>query len=197
MKKLSLLAAICLMMNALNGMSQTTDAWPWDFPMSTGEQLTDGELILAPYTYYKVAIDDKEDLKRKGLIFYKTKLETAGSEKSVVNYMEDYELPNTLIIGLPEGATAKKGDILLTWWQSGSGMKRAIVRDDSNPAEPKVDYLDMTCDWIMTEPSRAWPREMPMSNSSPTRSSCCATESGHQEHRWPARMNATNGMPLH
>ena len=143
MKKLSLLAAICLTMNALNGMSQTTDAWPWDFPMSTGEQLTDGELVLAPYTYYKVAIDDKEDLKRKGLIFYKTKLETAGSEKSVVNYMEDYELPNTLIIGLPEGATAKKGDILLTWWQSGSGMKRAIVRDDSNPAEPKVDYLDM------------------------------------------------------
>ncbi len=143
MKKLSLLAAICLTMNVLNATAQANDAWPWDFPMSTGEQFTDGELILAPYTYYKVAIDDKEDLMRKGLIFYKTNLKTAGDEKSVVNYMEDYELPNSLIIGLPEGATAKKGDILLTWWQSGSGMKRAIVRDDSNPAEPKVDYLDM------------------------------------------------------
>lgn len=117
-------------------------AWPWDFPQSTGEQLTDGQLVLAPYTYYKVAIDDKEDLTRKGLIFYNTNLKKAGAQKSVVNFKEDYELPNSLIIGIPEGATAKKGDILLTWWQQGSGLRRAIVRDDSNPAEPLVDYLD-------------------------------------------------------
>ena len=112
--------------------------------MSTGEQFTDGELVLAPYTFYKSAIDDKEDLTKKNLIIYKTNLVKAGTEKSVVTYMEDYELPNSLIIGLPEGATAKKGDIVLTWWQTGSGMNRAIVRDDSNPAEPKVDYLDMS-----------------------------------------------------
>ena len=121
-------------------------AWPWDFPISTGEQLSDNQLVLAPYTYCKVAIDDGEDLNRKGLIFYHTNLKTAGKDKSVVNFKDDYELPNSLIIGIPEGATAKKGDILLTWWQSGSGLKRAIVRDDSNPAEPKVDYLDMKMD---------------------------------------------------
>lgn len=121
-------------------------AWPWDFPISTGEQLTDGELVLAPYTYYKGAIDKGEDLIQKGLIFYNTNLKTAGKEKSVVNYKEDYEMPNSLIIGIPEGATAKKGDVLLTWWQTGSGLKRAIVRDDSNPAEPKIDYLDMKLD---------------------------------------------------
>lgn len=121
-------------------------AWPWDFPISTGEQLTDGQLVLAPYTYYAVALEDGEDLLQKSLIFYKTNLKTAGKEKSVVNYKEDYELPNSLIIGIPEGQTAKKGDIVLTWWQSGSGLKRAIVRDDSNPAEPKVDYLDMKMD---------------------------------------------------
>ena len=91
MRQKHLLAATILMMACMSVSAQTTAEWPWDFPMSTGEQLTDGELILAPYTYYKVAIDDKEDLMRKGLIFYKTKLETAGSEKSVVNYMEDYE----------------------------------------------------------------------------------------------------------
>lgn len=121
-------------------------AWPWDFPMSTGEQFTDGELVLAPYTYYKAAIDKGEDLTEKGLIFYNTNLVKAGADKSVVNYKEDYELPNSLIIGIPEGVTAKKGDVLLTWWQSGSGLKRAIVRDDSNPAQPKVDYLDMKLD---------------------------------------------------
>ena len=134
---------IGLTMTAMSSAAQDNAAWPWDFPMSTGEQLTDGELVLAPYTYYKVAIDNSEDLKKKGLIFYKTKLVTAGAEKSVVNYKEDYELPNSLIIGLPKGATAKKGDILLTWWQTGSGMNRAIVRDDTDPSQPKVDYLDM------------------------------------------------------
>ena len=146
MKKIHLLALISFMMTAMSGAAQDNAAWPWDFPISTGEQLTDGELVLAPYTFYKVAIDDGEDLTRKSLIFYKTNLETAGTEKSVVNFMEDYELPNSLIIGIPAGATAKKGDIVLTWWQSGSGMNRAIVRDNSNPAEPKVDYLDMEMD---------------------------------------------------
>ena len=130
-------------MTAMSCAAQGNAAWPWDFPMSTGEQFTDGELVLAPYTFYKSAIDDKEDLTKKNLIVYKTNLVKAGPEKSVVNYMEDYELPNSLIIGIPEGATAKKGDIVLTWWQSGSGMNRAIVRDDSDPTSPKVDYLDM------------------------------------------------------
>ena len=90
MKKLILLAVIATSMTAMScaGNSENnangTDsaaaeqtaaaevdpaAWPWDFPQSTGEQLTDGQLVLAPYTYYKVAIDDKEDLTRKGLIF--------------------------------------------------------------------------------------------------------------------------------
>ena len=143
MNKIALFFA-CVAMTAMSGVAQGNAAWPWDFPMSTGEQFTDGELVLAPYTFYKGAIDDKEDLTKKNLIVYKTNLVKAGAEKSVVNYMEDYELPNSLIIGIPEGATAKKGDIILTWWQTGSGMNRAIVRDDSNPAEPKVDYLDMS-----------------------------------------------------
>ena len=142
MNKIALFFA-CVAMTAMSGAAQGNAAWPWDFPMSTGEQFTDGELVLAPYTFYKGAIDDKEDLTKKNLIVYKTNLVKAGAEKSVVNYMEDYELPNSLIIGIPEGATAKKGDIVLTWWQSGSGMNRAIVRDDSDPTAPKVDYLDM------------------------------------------------------
>lgn len=141
MKKSIFIFFACMAMSAA---AQGNAAWPWDFPMSTGEQFTDGELVLAPYTFYKAAIDDKEDLTKKNLIIYKTNLVKAGAEKSVVTYMEDYELPNSLIIGIPEGATAKKGDIVLTWWQTGSGMNRAIVRDDSNPAEPKVDYLDMS-----------------------------------------------------
>ena len=41
-------------------------------------------------------------------------------------------------------AKAKKGDVVLTWWQSGSGMERAIVTDDSDPTQPKVHYLDLS-----------------------------------------------------
>lgn len=142
MKRVKFFVA-CVAMLAMSAAAQGTAEWPWDFPMSTGEQFTDGELVLAPYTFYKGAIDDKEDLTKKTLIVYTTNLVKAGAEKSVVRYNEEYELPNSLIIGIPEGATAKKGDIVLTWWQSGSGMERAIVRDDSDPAAPKVDYLDM------------------------------------------------------
>ena len=35
--------------------------------------------------------------------------------------------------------------IVLTWWQTGSGMQRAIVTDDTDPSAPVVCYLDL--DW--------------------------------------------------
>ena len=66
-----------------------------------------------------------------------------GSTK--VEYIgKEYDVPNALIIPLPSDATAKVGDILLTWWQSGSGLKRAIVTDASDPKAPTVSYLDLS-----------------------------------------------------
>ena len=61
----------------------------------------------------------------------------------VSDFGSSVEMPNSLIIPLPAGQKAQKGDIILTWWQSGSGMERAIVTDASNPEAPKVDYLDL------------------------------------------------------
>ena len=75
------------------------------------------------------------------LIFYSTKMEQVGETTSIIG---GTEMPNALIIPLDPNAKAKKGDIVLTWWQEGSGLQRAIVTDASNPAEPKVDYLDMS-----------------------------------------------------
>ena len=43
-------------------------------------------------------------------------------------------------------AAVKAGDIVLTWWQSGSGMKRAIVVEAPLPTEPTVRYLDIDYD---------------------------------------------------
>jgi hypothetical protein len=66
---------------------------------------------------------------------------------SEVEFMSDKKkVPNAYIVAIPAGAKAKKGDIVLTWWQSGSGMQRGIVVDDANPAEPVVRYLDLDYD---------------------------------------------------
>ena len=55
-------------------------------------------------------------------------------------------IPNSLIIPIPAGQEAHNGDIVLTWWQSGSGMERAIVVDDTDPTQPVVVYLDASYD---------------------------------------------------
>jgi hypothetical protein len=85
--------------------------------------------------------------KTSNLIFYHAKMATPGEKNSQVAFTFDGEqtVPNYMIIPIKAGEKAKKGDIVLTWWQSGSGMKRAIVTNDSDPSAPEVHYLDI--DW--------------------------------------------------
>ena len=70
-----------------------------------------------------------------------------GETSSLVKFTfaGEKEVPNHLILHLPNNEKVKKGDIVNTWWQSGSGMNRAIVIDDANPSEPVVNYIDI--DW--------------------------------------------------
>lgn len=122
-----------------------SNAWPWDFPQGLKVEMTEGQNVLSPYTFYPSAVKKGEPLKKATLIFYRTTVKQAGEEKSS---LEDFgsvaEMPNALVIPLPEGAKAKKGDILLTWWQSGSGLQRAIVVNDKNPDQPVACYLDLS-----------------------------------------------------
>ena len=124
------------------GMAAQYNAFPWDFPQDVKIEAEPGQWVLSCYTYYPSAVQDQKDLNDEVLIFYSTKMEQVGETTSTVG---GKEMPNALIIPLDPNAKAKKGDIVLTWWQSGSGLERAIVTDASNPAEPKVIYLDM--DW--------------------------------------------------
>ncbi len=108
---------------------------------------TAGDLILTPSKNWQ------EDATTKGsdqvtFIFYKQTLAEVGDTYSKVDFMSDkgVEIPNYMIVPLKPNQSAKKGDIILTWWQSGSGMKRAIVVDDSNPQEPVVNYIDIKWD---------------------------------------------------
>src|SRR5688572_28621578 len=68
-------------------------------------------------------------------------------ENSEVQFlMERRKVLNPYVIAIPPKQTAKNGDIVLTWWQTGSGMQRAIVVDDANPSQPVVRYLDIDYD---------------------------------------------------
>jgi hypothetical protein len=55
-------------------------------------------------------------------------------------------VPNAVIIPMAPSQSVRKGDIVLTWWQTGAGLQRALVVDDSLPGEPKVLYLDLPWD---------------------------------------------------
>jgi hypothetical protein len=94
-----------------------------------------------------------EDAATKGpdkvtFIFYNQKMIAPGAVESEVEFISPgkRKVPNAYIIPIPAGQTAKVGDIVLTWWQSGSGMNRAIVVEASDPTEPTVRYLDIGYD---------------------------------------------------
>jgi len=89
-----------------------------------------------------VAKPDKENV-----IFYAHELIEAGPKVSKFKSPSgENVIPNSLIIPIKKGGKAKVGDIVLTWWQSGSGMKRAIVVDAKDPKQPVVRYLDIAYD---------------------------------------------------
>jgi hypothetical protein len=106
-----------------------------------------GEFILTPsYNWQKDATIKGGD--KQNFIFYHAKMKTPGAQRSRVLFMFDgeKEIPNYMIIPIPAGQKAKKGDVVLTWWQSGSGMNRAFVVNADNPSEPVVRYLDIEYD---------------------------------------------------
>ena len=140
---LALAFATTIAVSAQEAAKQAADPWPWDFPQSVPLQAETGQLALSCYGHYFDAVEKGQKMIDNTMIFYKTTIEKVGADKTIVDdWGKEREVPNALIIPLAKNAKAKKGDIVLTWWQSGSGMQRAIVVDDSNPAQPYVCYLD-------------------------------------------------------
>lgn len=122
-----------------------SDPFPWDFPKEAAIKTEVGDFVLSPHSFYESSIEKGKDLLKTAFIYYNAVVEEVGSTESKLKSVgKNYTVPNSLIIPIPKGQTAKKGDIVLSWWQKGSGMQRAIVTDDSNPSEPKVAYLDLS-----------------------------------------------------
>lgn len=146
MKKMILSIALTAMTCTAVMAQGTASAWPWDFPQEVPLKAETGQMVLSCQGHYFDAVEEGKSLENNVLIFYNTTMEKLGSGKSMIaSWQKEVEVPNALIIPLDKKAKAKKGDIVLTWWQSGSGMQRAIVIDDAIPTEPKVCYLDI--DW--------------------------------------------------
>ena len=120
---------------------------PWDFP-TVGITANAGDNILCPgFKMYEESLAEENPLEET-YIFYTYKMVATGDVESEIEFTFDGNqmMPNSMIIPIPAGQTAAKGDIVLTWWQSGSGMQRAIITDDSDPAQPKAVYLDLSID---------------------------------------------------
>jgi hypothetical protein len=131
----------------LDQIQDETGKIPFDFPQAK-LQAEIGDYVLVPsYKMWQTNIED-ENPSKKTYIFYAYTLSKIGKYESTVKFTFDGEqlMPNSVIIPIPQEQTAKKGDIVLTWWQTGSGMQRAIVVDDANPKKPKVMYLDLDYD---------------------------------------------------
>lgn len=141
--------------NTANANAENTAPKPEKTPDFTGEvtfpfegfppvptTAKTGEYVLVPM--FKWLVDAMEKGGDKvTFIWYRQKMSNPGKERSEVQFIsERREIPNAYIIPIQAGEKAKNGDIVLTWWQSGSGMQRAIVVDGSTPAEPIVRYLD-------------------------------------------------------
>ena len=105
-----------------------------------------GDFILVPsYSWLQDAAD--KGAESTNFIWYAQKMAAPGKEYSEVQFMsERRKVPNAYIVAIAPGQKAKTGDVVLTWWQTGSGMQRAIVVDDKNSAMPIVRYLDIDYD---------------------------------------------------
>jgi len=116
---------------------------PFNFPV-VRTSAKQGEYVLAPSFSF---LEDAWEGNGSSFNFYSRKcLEVGDVESKLLEIGEEVMMPNSLIIPIPAGESVDNGDVVLTWWQSGSGMCRAIIVDATNPESPIAQYLDIDFD---------------------------------------------------
>lgn len=107
-----------------------------------------GDFVLCPPREWIDKAMESGKPENQTFIFYGAHMVEPGPALSKVTSQtgKEMEIPNYMIIPIRKGESAKPGDILLTQWQSGSGMQRAMVVEGGTPTSPKVRYLDMDID---------------------------------------------------
>jgi len=119
---------------------------PIEYPVVTTSARPGMWLLAPPRLWVDNAF--KDGITKQTMIFYAASMVTPGPGESKVKDLMGKEavMPNSLIVPIRKGEKVKPGDIVLTWWQSGSGMQKAYVVKGGTPAEPKVMYMDMDYD---------------------------------------------------
>jgi len=102
----------------------------------------EGQFVLSPG---EESVDKANDNEGGTLIYYGgTLLEKGDAESKIKSEAgTEFTVPNSVILPITSGQTARPGDVVLGHWESGSGLQRAIVIAGGTPEAPKVRYLDM------------------------------------------------------
>ena len=118
---------------------------PFDFA-STATTAKAGDFVLVPSPNW---IDEAfvKGGEKQTFIYYAATMVEPGPLDSKVKSLsgQTFTAPNGFIIAIKPGQKAKPGDIVLTWWQSGSGLERSIVTGGSAES-PTALHLDMDLD---------------------------------------------------
>jgi hypothetical protein len=126
--------------------AETPGKTPFDYPIVTTSAKKGMWLLAPPRLWIDKAL--KDGISKQTFIFYAATMISPGPAESTIKDLMGKEevIPNSLIVPIRKGEKARPGDIVLSWWQSGSGMQRAYVVKGGTPTEPKVMYLDMDYD---------------------------------------------------
>ena len=111
-----------------------------DYPVVETLDADEGDYVLAPIAG---AMSEKSGAK----IYYGAILAEKGEKDSKLKRLSGglEAVANAVIVPIRSGEKAEVGDIVLSWWQSGSGMQRAIVIGGTED-KPTVMYLDIDYD---------------------------------------------------
>ena len=102
-----------------------------------------GDYVLSPSKTNFDSLLEKGFSSENIFVYYPRKYVNKTTDYFFLKEFNDtVKIPNSLVIPLPNNQKVSKGDIVLTWWQKGTGMQRALVLSDEPTFTPTVYYLD-------------------------------------------------------
>ena len=102
-----------------------------------------GEFVLSPSKANFDSLQKKGFSSENIFVYYPRKYIKKNDNYFILEeFYDTIKIPNSLVIPLPDSQKVSKGDIVLTWWQKGTGMQRALVLNDKPTCTPTVYYLD-------------------------------------------------------
>jgi hypothetical protein len=116
---------------------------PFEFPIVDSTDAQPGERVFA--VNMKLVMNAYNEGKDKFQTQYLiSTMKTPGDKASEVAFVGTETVPNSGIVRIPPGATAKKDDIVAGVWAV--NMTRGVVTDASNPKAPKVRFIGLDYD---------------------------------------------------